>query len=243
MGKHVFENYCIDFDALLREANFSKMIRAAHKQSKELEAKVRADFPHYKDYGVDDSCPMYFGMFFEWFSAKLLNHYGHLWNLRDVSMLNEVGNADEDGGTDGHASTMMERRFAQKTRVTKVGSPCFLQVKGTLDPTKEFKTNDGSRLANFMMNALSTAVVTGAAYHARYIVITSGKGLHYKLDNNSNKLMEVIGYAEISKLMNGNVSFLNALRESVGLKALPLPPAEMDAEAAFNIQLNSVDPS
>jgi hypothetical protein len=41
-------------------------------------------------------------------------------------------------------------------------------------------------------------------------------------------------------LVDGNVAFLNKLRESVGLVALPLPPAELDAEAAFNIALNIV---
>jgi hypothetical protein len=240
MAKHIFENYCVDFEPLLSEANFKKMVKAAGKQSTEQEAKVRADFLHYKEYGKKDSCPMYFGLWFEWFSAIFLNHYGQIWNLRDVTMLNEVGSAEEDGGTDGNGFSMIEKKFNQKTRITKAGSPCYLQVKATDNPLKEFKTNDGSRLANFMMNAMSTAIATGAAYHARFIVITSGKGLHYKLDNNSNKMMEVINFDQISKLVDGNVAFLNKLRESVGLVALPLPPAELDAEAAFNIALNIV---
>lgn len=240
MAKHIFQNYCLDFEPLLCEAKFSKMVRAAHKQSKDQEAKVRADFNGYKEYGSDESCPMYFSMWFEWFSTLILNHYGHAWNLRDVSMLNEVGKADEDGGTDGSGFSMVEQRFSHKTRITKPGSPCYIQVKATLDATKEFKTNDGSRLANFCMNAMSSAIVGGHAYTARFIVVTSGKGLHYKLQANSNDLMQVIGYNDIAKRVDGNVALLNKIREQVGLMALPLPSVEMDAEAAFNTALNSV---
>lgn len=241
MARHIFENYCVDFDSLLREAKFSKIIREAHKQSKTLEAKVRADFDHYKDYGLDDSCPMYFGLFLEWFATPFLNHFGQMFNLHQVSMLNEVGNAAEDGGVDGNALSMIERKSKGRTRLTKAGSPVFLQVKATLDSTKEFKTNDGSRLANFVMNAMSTAIATGHAYTARYVVFTSGKGLHYKLDNNSNNMMEVVGYDQISKLIDGNVAFLNVLRVMVGLNPLPITTAIQDPEAQHNLLVNSLD--
>jgi hypothetical protein len=86
---------------------------------------------------------------------------------------------------------------------------------------------------------MSSAIRDGHAYTARYVLFTSGKGLHYKLDNNSNGMLEVIGFNEISKLIDGNVAFLNKLRVMVGLKQRPLPDPPLDAEAQFNVMLNN----
>lgn len=213
------------------------MIKTVHAQSKTNEAKKRVDIIHYKDYGKDQECPMYFGMWLEWFGQYFLNYFGHEFNLNNVKMIDSVSSGEEDRGVDGHGETL---KNAKKRRghviCAKRGYPVEIQVKATLNPTKEYKTNDGSRLANFMMNAMSTAIINGFAYNTRYILFTSGRGLHYKLAENSNGLMEIINYNNIIKLFDDDWEFLNHIRRSVGLDEHDLPELEMDLEAKINAE-------
>jgi hypothetical protein len=80
------------------------------------------------------------------------------------------------------------------------------------------------------MNAMSSAIIGGKAYQARYIVFTTGAGLHYSLDKMSNNLLEVIGYRKIRALVNDDMVFLNILRDSVGLVSFPATISRVDPE-------------
>lgn len=235
MTKHIFENMCIDFAPLLASPSISKMLKAAEKQAKTTEAKKRADFANYKDYEPGQWSPMYFGMFFEWFAAQYLSYFGHFYNLHCVVPLQQEGSAVEDLGTDIMSKSIADRSRNKTARCVRAGAPGFVQAKGVLDPTKELMTNDGSRISNFVMNALSTAVTQGHAYTARFILITTAKGIHYKLNKASNGVIEVIGFAEINKHTKNNIDFLNVLREKVGLPALPVAEPPLDVEAAYNM--------
>lgn len=233
--KHLFENYCIDFSSILEEANLGKIMRMVREQAKTKEAKIRVDFVNYKEYGEDEWAPMYFGLFVEWFAQHFLNYFGYLFNIGNVEMLNVVGSTEEDHGTDGHAITLNDKRHSHiKSIIASRGCPVYIQVKGTLNIKKKFQTNDGSRLPNFLMNALSTAVKNGRAYQARYILFTTGAGLHYRLEKSSNHIMEVIDYKKISKLFNGNVLFLNELRKQVKLPVKEIKSVPIDREAKYN---------
>jgi hypothetical protein len=194
---------------------------------------MRVDFDNYKDYGSDQSCPTYFGMCVEWLAGHFLNHYGHLFNIKEVHMNDCEDNTTEDYGIDGIGVSVKEKMDPRTGRKILKGSPVYIQVKGTLNKTKEHKPNDGSRLPNFGMNAISSAIIEGKAYQARYIVFTTGAGLHYSLDKMSNNLLEVIGYRKIKALINDDMVFLNILRNSVGLITFPSLSSNVDAEYAI----------
>lgn len=236
MANHVFVNHCVDFAAILSPTNLVKgktidnMIKEAFKQSKTADAKMRVDFANYKDYGTDQWCPAYFGMFGEWFAWHFLNHYGSYFNVEGVEMTDSEGSSIEDYGVDGVGFTVRSQDLKSTGRGPEKGSPVKIQVKATMNKTKEYKANDGSRLPNFGLNALSESIVCGDAYKARYIVFTFGAGLHYSLDKMSNKLFEVIAYKKIKALADMDVVFLNRLRTSVNLPALPVAASVKDPE-------------
>lgn len=240
-SKHIFNNVCIDFDALLATTDIKKMFKVAAEQAKTEEAKKRTDFANYKDYGQDEWSPMYFGLFVEWFAEHFLNHFGHMWNICDVQLFNHEGDATEDLGVDGMAKTQQKR----KAKGTRCEAPQFgdvyIQVKGTLNYFKEHKANDGSRLPNFTTNAMSSAIMLGRAYQSRYMLFTTASGVHYTLQKMWNDMVEVISIKEINKFANGNVVFLNLLRKSVGLDPIEFSQLPMDSEAAYNVQENEHD--
>jgi hypothetical protein len=234
MTNHVFVNHCVDWEALLTTANLDKMIDAVYKQSKLPEAKMRVDIAHYKDYGANEFCPTYFGMFVEWFAGHFLSYFGHNFNIESVNMLDVEGNTEQDSGVDGSARTVKKvnkTEFTSTGRLPVQGSPIYIQVKGTKDRFKEFSPNDGTRLPNFMTHAQMLAMKAKKAYQARYILFTTGHGIDYKMDNMSGGLMEVINYKIIKHHTKDNGIFLNILRANVGLEPLPLLDSPIDADA------------
>ena len=230
MSKHIFSNACVDFSTILAKPDLDHMLKTAHAQSKTELARMRVDFDNYKDYNADQWCPTYFGMFVEWLASHYLNHFGHLFNVEQVSMTDSVGSTTEDYGVDGIGSSFRDQIDRTTGRKSVKGSPVYVQVKGTLNKTKEYKPNDGSRLPNFGMNAMSAAIKSGHAYQSRYIVFTTGAGLHYALDKMSNNMLEVIGYKKIRALVNDNNTFLNILRESVNLPLIPNIMSQTDPD-------------
>lgn len=239
--KHIFENVCIDFNEILKDTDFKRMIRVVAKQSKTTEAKLRTDLGNYKNYGEDENSPMYFGLFAEWYAQEFLNYFGSLpcFNIANVQMYNAVGSSNIDNGVDGDAITMSDKKSNNKSSVAiKQGGKVYIQVKGTLNFSKEHMANDGSRLPNFTTNAMSSAIKNGTAYSTRYILFTTGIGVHYRLKQMWNDMVEIISINEIEQLAKKNVLFLNVLRERVGLEPLPILTASLDAEAAFNILLS-----
>jgi hypothetical protein len=244
MKNHVFVNHCVDFDELLNPNNWVKgktvdrFLVALDKQSKTEEAKIRVDFANYQDYTDNESCPAYFGMGVEWLAWHFINHYGRNFNIEGLQMTDSEGSSEEDYGVDGVGRTIIDSKNKYRTtnRRAVQGSEVFLQVKGTLNRLKEYTPNDGSRLPNFGMNAMATAITTNKALQARYIVFTTGKGLHFSMEKMCRGLIEVISYADIKAHMDQDFVFLNRLRASVGLAEIPLEFSKGDAEGLIQFE-------
>lgn len=240
MPKHTFEGRCLDFAAILSKPSLAHMLSAVKKQAHTHEAHQRTD-PTYKaneDYpdSPPEFCPAYYGGFTEWFAEKFLNYYGHKFNIAGVEMVDVVGSAEDDLGTDGRGVTMKDTKHHAISSITPVaGAKVHIQVKGSLNPTKEHKANDGSRLPNFIMNATTNSIVNGRAYRERYLLFTTAAGIHYKLKQMSNDILEVVNFQRIKKTMDGDIAFLNSMRKAVKLKTLPFADVPMDAEAEWNI--------
>lgn len=233
MKQHVFTARCIDFEPILAQADLRKMLKLVFEQSRTEEARRRVDFANYKDYDADEFCPIYFGMFVEWLAWHFLNHYGHVFNVQAVEMTASIGSAEKDYGVDGRGLSVKDQLMNSTGRKCVNGSPVYVQVKGTMNSRKEYQANDGSRLTNFATNAMSDAIRGGYAYQARYILFTTGQGIHFSLDEMTNKMFEIVNFKVVRRLMDKDTSFLNRLRTSVGLVPLPLPSADPDPEAQF----------
>jgi len=229
--QHIFTHRCIDFEPILEEANLKKMLKVVFAQSKTEAARQRVDFAHYKDYDADEFCPIYFGMFTEWLAWHFLNHYGHVFNIQNLDMTASVGSSEKDYGIDGRGLSSKTQLLKNTGRKSVVGSPVFVQVKGTMNSTKEYTANDGSRLPNFATNAMSEAIRGGHAYQARYILFTTGLGIHFSLDEMTNHMFEIINFKKIKFLMDKDMVFLNRLRTSVNLPEFPVNLASKDPEA------------
>jgi hypothetical protein len=233
MKQHVFTHRCIDFKPILEEANLKKMLKVVFEQSKTEAARKQVDFAHYKDYDTDEFCPIYFGMFTEWLAWHFLNHYGHIFNVQGVEMTASIGSSEKDYGIDGRGLCVKDQLLNSTGRKCVNGSPVYVQVKGTINSNKEYQANDGSRLPNFATNAMSDAIRSGYAYQARYLLFTTGKGIHFSLDEMTNKMFEIINFKIIKRLMDKDTAFLNRLRSSVNLSEFPLEIAAIDPEAQF----------
>lgn len=230
---HIFKNHCIDFAQILSHSTLDKMLKVVYTQSKTEEAKIRADFVNYKDYGSDQWCPAYFGMFTEWLAQHFLNHYGRIWNVQGVRMTDSIGSTAEDYGVDGQGLSIMRKVYKSTGRIADANSPVYIQVKGTMNPTKEYSPNDGARLPNFGCNAFATAIRSGYAYQGRYILFTTGKGIKYTMNNMFMGMVEVINRNHIEKLMDDDTVFLNKLRVSVGLDPIDVVPSHVDHQFAL----------
>jgi hypothetical protein len=252
MTNHVFRNLCIDFGSLLAKPDVTTMLREAKKQSKTSEAKNRMDARRNfikTDITEDptESCPAYFGAFGEWLCQHYLTYYGPEYNLHTVEMVDSEDSTEEDYGIDGRAKTTKtqsksSRIVSMTGRKAQPGSLVFIQVKASMNPTKEYSPNDGARIPNFFTYALSEAIINGEAYQARYIIFTTGKGFHYSMDKMSHRMAEVIGIHEIKRFMDGDWAFLNYLRSQVaGLAPLQIPSSQKDNEYTNNIESDMVD--
>ena len=238
MKRHIFNNICIDFNAILADTDFKRMLRVVKAQSILPEVQTRVNVGGYKDY--NEASAQYFGMFVEWYAQHYLNHFGWMYNLQDVSMYNSVGSAYKDNGIDGVGTSVTSKHDRMRPSVVpKAGSPVYIQVKGTTKFNDEHMTNDGSRLPNFTTNAMSMAIQHNCAYQARYILFTTAKGVHYRLNEVWNNMVQVISIKEILQVTtkNNNILFLNIMRESVGLDSISTETYTPDAEAFFNNSL------
>jgi hypothetical protein len=238
MKKHIFENICIDFEQILSEPNIKTVLNAVRKQAESEEAIRRTNIASYKDILKEDSpwSPKYFGLFVEWLAQEFLNFYGGFFNLYDCQMIDSEGSSERDIGIDGTAVATCDRTNAKvKTIKSSLGTPIYIQVKGTLNHRKEFSPNDGSRLPNFYTAAMSRAIQEGHAYKARYLIFTTGAGLHYTLENMSHCIAEVIHFGHIRKFFDDDYLFLNKLRIKVGLEPINIDPVDIDEEAEVNL--------
>ena len=224
---HSWFGYCVDPSAYDRCRTLSQFVAALRKQSNTSEARI----PYRESVKVEDDeevraaiqAPRYFGAGFEAFSETFLTVFDHEFNLAGVRSLDSEEEDQEDTGYDIEAVSAREKVYrGMINKRAQPGSPVFVQVKAALNPTRLFTTNDGSRIMNFYGNAQGVARMTGAAYQARYILITSAAGLHYKLEANTHKDIEVINFNKINKMIRNNPLFWNPFRERLGLGALAL---------------------
>jgi hypothetical protein len=218
----------------LREFIANANALASDKKSiKVFETGEYKDFKQLNPNGSKTWSPHYFGGAVEFLAECFFEVFGAKYNLAGIKSTDDYDEAMDDGGVDHMAHTLTKKNYG-KTRVAKVGAPVYIQTKGTLDPRKEFTTNDGARLPNFFMNAQSKAINSGAAYSARYILFTTGKGIHWKLNENSGELCEVVNFTAIKKLVDGNVVFWNTMRAKAGAPEQKFD-SPVDPEAACNI--------
>lgn len=230
MKIHSWFHYCVDPGAFERCRTLAQFIGVLRKQSNRDEALVPyRERVRLEDLDDDDEfvgalkAPRYFGAGFEAFSETFLRTFAHDYNLAEVISQDSVGEDVEDTGYDISAVSAKEKLYRGViNKRANTGSPVYIQVKGTLNPTRLFTTNDGSRIMNFYGNAQGQARSVGMAYQARYLLITSAKGLHYKLEANTQKDIEVINFSAIDRRVKNNPIFWNAFRDNLGLTLLPL---------------------
>ena len=208
----------------------STFVAILKKQSKSESAKMMVDYANYKDYAKNESCPLWFGFGVEWLAGHFLEYYGTHFNIHNVQMSEVEDSAAEDLGTDGRANTIRRQPMPKTRRIANTNSPVYIQVKGTTHHDKIHAANDGSRLTNFMANAMSDAMKTGHAIDARYVLFTTASGIHYKLAKMTNGYMEVIGFEDIRKRVEGDIPFLNRLRADFGLDPIDLELPSPDSE-------------
>ena len=230
--KHDFFDLCIDSTMFIGTNSLSRYIKVLLKQSN-LDAAL---VPYRENLNTISSdieamgitqtvikAPRYYGSGIEALAETYFEVFGSKYNLGNYKSADNNKQEIKDIGIDGFAVTSKETKSKKKSRIKKlhkVSDPVYVQVKGPLNPQKKFTTNDGSRIPNFMMAAQSTAINVGSAYSARYILFTTGAGLHYELDNNSMNQIEVFDFRTISKDVDGNLIFWNQFYEKIGLSAL-----------------------
>lgn len=239
---HSFGKQAPHRDQLLAKNTLRDFVKTARKLSETKEAIKVYEVGNYKD-SIDINgnvisgswSPHYFGAAVEFLCETYFEVFGAEYNLGNVRSTDSYEDAETDTGVDHYAESLTHKKLkgAQNYRRAEPMSPVYIQTKGTMDPRKEFTTNDGARLPNFYMNAQSQALEEGAAYTARYILFTTGKGLHYKLDANSGGLTEVIAFNDIKKRVDGNTTFWNALRKKAKVSQQKTE-APVDPHAALN---------
>lgn len=221
---HSFAKKAPHASQLLANNDLGSYINTAGQLAKTVEAIKVYEVGNYKDFDIINNpaykgkqwSPKYFGSAIEFLAECFLEVFGAKFNIMNVKSTDDYDDAMSDGGVDHYAVSMVEKNIGG-TRVAKPLSPVYIQTKGVLNPRYEFSTNDGARLPNFFMNAQVQALKAGAAYSARYVLFTTGKGLHYKLDQNSGQICEVINYSAIKRLVDNNVVFWNTMREKMGV--------------------------
>ncbi len=228
---HKFKGLCLDWEYVLAKPTVNDYLRRLHRQGQSEDAQKLVQ--PYKDYSLDvlEYSPMYFGMGVEILAEAYLKFYGGVHHaVTDIEMASQDGKPEVDLGVDGRARTICEYPLKKTRRIARSNSPVYLQVKGTLNSAKVYKANDGSRLTNFVSNATTHATKSGQAYQARYLLFTTGAGIHHVLDAMTNGFIEVIDYKKIKQLTRKDHVFWSAFREAVGLAPLALDAVTLDPD-------------
>lgn len=220
---HSFAKKAPHGNSLLSNNDLKAFLLNARQLSSTEEALRVFETGNFKDYGLLGQSPIpgswspkYFGGAVEFLSETFFEHFGAAFNIGSVSSTDDYDSAEMDGGVDHTAKSLRKQLFKNGIECSPQ-SPVFIQTKGTMNVKKVFKTNDGSRLPNFFMNAFSQARKNGCAYQARYVLFTTGKSIHHTLDNNSGNVCEVINYNKICSFVDGNVDFWNKMRSKMGV--------------------------
>ena len=223
----------LDPDELLSKADLKHMLKIAEEQSKTSAAKdsIARD----KKFKEEEWCPAYFGSFVEWLVEHFLRKFGHepKFNITRPLMCAQDGAQYQDYGVDGHAETLknLPKTNKSRTRDHIAGSRVYIQVKGSVSSRKEHQVNDGSRIANFIGNAATCAILDKCAYTARFVLVTTASGVNHHVNNMANNLLEVIAFDDLSSRINGDVDFLNQMRREIGLPEISTPVCPLDDDA------------
>jgi hypothetical protein len=240
---HIFANYSVDPDKLLEKANLKSYVVRAREIAETPEAIFQHQVGEYKDYQSPGSwSPKYFGSAIEFLAECYFEFFGALYNLQGIRSVDDIDSTETDRGVDHFATTMTKKigvkasKMDTSGRVAEVGSPVYIQTKGTLNFKKEFTTNDGARLPNFFMHAFGDAIRSGTAYQSRYILFTTGKSIHRILAENSGQMLEIVNYNEISRKIDGNEDFFNSMRRKLKVAEHERTSAIRDAEYRAIVQ-------
>jgi len=222
---HSWFKYCVDAQPYQKLSSLKDFVGYLKKQSNTEEALVPyRESTRFADYDEDGEfqgklkAPRYFGAGIEALAETYFEVFGSEHNLANYSSQDSI-NADlEDTGYDAVAYTAKKKVYKGKiSKIAEPGNRIYVQIKGSLNPIKEFKTNDGSRVMNFYGNSQGHARMIGEGNRARFILFTTAKGLHHKLENNTFKEIEVINFEKIRKKIDNNPFFWSALFEKLGL--------------------------
>lgn len=239
---HSFALKAPHVDQLLKGNKLADYVKSAAALAKTPEAIRVFEAGDYKDFKILNDptykgkqwSAHYFGGAIEVLAETFFEVFGAKYNIQNFKSTDDFDDPMEDTGVDHFAESIFQQRCGN-TRVAQALSPVYIQTKGTVNPRKEFTSNDGARLPNFFMNAQARAIASGHAYTARYILFTTAKGLHYRLKANSGDMCEIINYNAIRKLTDSNVSFWNKMREKMNVETQEVP-SSMDPEAAYNVK-------
>lgn len=236
--KHSFWRYCVDPDAFAGVCRVRDFVKILKKQSNTPEAaKPYHDLGRFSHYDEDDMpailAPRYFGAGGEALCEAWLETFGAIRNISGYQSQDTGYISKEDTGYDGFGRTLFSKNYKYKTsglcKPCRPNDPVYLQIKTALNPMKEFSTNDGSRIMNFYGNANGMAKLDGKSATARFVLVTTGKGLHYKLNQNTQGEIEVINFKDLSKAADGNDIFWTLVHKRLGIPA-PVFRVEPDPE-------------
>ena len=229
---HSFRKYCIDPAALTKKQTLRGFKAAALKQANTPAAQIPYnEVDMYEEDGKKIKAPRYFGAAGELFAQVYLEFFGNDYNLHTVTATDDEEKENNDGGVDLEAMSIKSKIYKKQALTkTDANSSIYIQVKFPLDPTKEHMTNDGSRIMNFFGNAQGLARTSSQCYQARYFLVTFGKGLQYRLNDNTSGLIFVINFKEMARKVDNNPAFWNAMNTAFGLPTNPILPSRIDPE-------------
>ena len=238
---HSFAKQAPHPEKLLEDNTLKHFLHNAGNLAKTKEAIQVFEAGQYKDFDLKlpvKWSPKYFGGAVEFLAETFFEVFGAEFNIQGIKSTDDFESTEADIGVDHTAQTIFKATTKDKVRIAQPLSPVFIQTKGTLNPNKEYTTNDGSRLMNFFAAAQVMAMHTGHTYSARYVLFTTGKGLHYRLNDNTGGICEVINSRAIRKRVDNNVYFWNKMRYNMNI-ALQKEDDIRDTEARLNMAANS----
>ena len=206
---------------LARQANTDEAV----KKYQVLTGASEEDYSQFKS-------PLYYGAGVEFLAESYFSFFGSDYNLVDIKSVDDWDDKGRDRGSDHMAVSQKKLDYKTQRVISAPGSPIRIQTKGTLNPMKEHKTNDGSRIMNFVGSAGMEAILTGTAYQTRLLLFTLGKGLHFVLKENTYNKIEVVNNKAISRKIDNNPFFWNHVRDRLGLpKVKIVSPKDPEGKA------------
>ena len=210
-NRHRFSRHCVDPCALTLGRTVEAYIHELDTQSATRQAgDAYYECMRKKKNSEVSSSSFYFGDGGEFLRHCFLDFFGSHFSLREVWSVNaDDGVLDEDIGWDGGATTSCDHMWAQE------GGPVYIQDKTTRDFDKFFKINDGSKIMNFVGSAAMDAISREKGQQARFILWTTGRGVHHSLERSTAGRVEVIGYERITKLANNCEDFWQSVARAL----------------------------